>query len=574
MGFNNPSMPWSELERPLSGGRRSAVPTGRERRRQPGLVAQAPALRAPPSAVERPRGAGALRRAALPLQLQLPRRRLATPRSWSRRRPGSGSRPWPSPTTTASTAWSASPRRPARSGLPTVFGAELTLDAARAARQRRPADPRGRATCWCWPATPTGYARLARRSSARRSWRGEKGQPRLRSPMRRAGRAGHGGHWLVLTGCRKGTVPAALVDDGPAAAARELRRPGRPRSAASNVAVELWDHGDPLDSARNDALAELAAAAGRRRGGHQQRPLRHPGRAGRWPPRWPRCGPGAASTRSTAGCPAAAGAHLRSGAEQARRFARYPGVVERAAELGLELRLRPARWSPRTCRRSRAPTGLDEMSCLRQLTEQGADRSATARASAERVARRLRADRPRARPDRARSASPATSWSCGTSSSSAAGRTSSARAGARPPTRRSATPSASPTPTRCARPAVRAVPLARARRPARHRHRHRERPAGGGHPVRLRALRPRARRPGGQRHHLPGQVGGPRHGQGARLRARPAGRVVASRSTAWGRCAATAGQRPTTTSRAAGARAGRRRSSTSPATSASTRAAW
>ena len=42
-----------------------------------------------------------------------------------------------------------------------------------------------------------------------------------------------------------------------------------------------------------------------------------------------------------------------------------------------------------------------------------------------------------------------------------------------------------------ARPAVRAVPVARARRPARHRHRHRERPPRGGHPVRLRALRPR-----------------------------------------------------------------------------------
>ena len=32
-----------------------------------------------------------------------------------------------------------------------------------------------------------------------------------------------------------------------------------------NVAVELWDHGDPLDSARNDALADLAVRAGRRR---------------------------------------------------------------------------------------------------------------------------------------------------------------------------------------------------------------------------------------------------------------------------------------------------------------------
>ena len=84
---------------------------------------------------------------------------------------------------------------------------------------------------------------------------------------------------------------------------------------------------------------------------------------------------------------------------------------------------------------------------------------------------------------------------------------------------------------RVARPAVRAVPVARARRPARHRHRHRERPPRGGHPVRLRTLRPPPHRPGRQRHHLPGPVGGARHGQGARLRAGPAGRLVASRST-------------------------------------------
>ena len=44
-------------------------------------------------------------------------------------------------------------------------------------------------------------------------------------------------------------------DDGPRAAARELQRLvaafGRDR-----VLVELWDHGNPLDSVRNDALAE------------------------------------------------------------------------------------------------------------------------------------------------------------------------------------------------------------------------------------------------------------------------------------------------------------------------------
>src|SRR5690606_31301981 len=71
----------------------------------------------------------------------------------------------------------------------------------------------------------------------------------------------HGGHWLVLTGCRKGAVPRALVRDGPAAAQRELARLVE-TFGADNVVVELTDHGDPLDSARNDALAELAVRAG------------------------------------------------------------------------------------------------------------------------------------------------------------------------------------------------------------------------------------------------------------------------------------------------------------------------
>ncbi|MBV9666091.1 MAG: error-prone DNA polymerase, partial [Actinobacteria bacterium] len=71
--------------------------------------------------------------------------------------------------------------------------------------------------------------------------------------------------------------------------------------------------------------------------------------------------------------PAAATAHLRSGAEQARRFARYPGVVERAAELGLacafDLRLVAPKlpdWP--------VPEGHTEMSWLREITWQGAAR--------------------------------------------------------------------------------------------------------------------------------------------------------------------------------------------------------
>ena len=98
---------------------------------------------------------------------------------------------------------------------------------------------------------------------------GEKGRPELSfAALAEAASGGGGsggggarGHWAVLTGCRKGTVPAALAAGGPAAAERELRA----LIAAFGVEhtfVELWDHGDPLDSARNDALARLAVKVG------------------------------------------------------------------------------------------------------------------------------------------------------------------------------------------------------------------------------------------------------------------------------------------------------------------------
>ncbi len=88
---------------------------------------------------------------------------------------------------------------------------------------------------------------------------------------------------------------------------------------------------------------------------------------------------------------------------------------------------------------------------------------------------------------------------------------------------------------RVARPLVRTLPLPRTRRPPGHRHRHRVRPARRGHRLRLRTLRPLPRRPGGQRHHLPGPLRHPRRRQGARSR-KPGRRWTPgpSRSTANG----------------------------------------
>jgi error-prone DNA polymerase len=220
---------------------------------------------------------------------------------------------------------------------------------------------------------PRGYALLARAASEAQL-RGEKGAPRA-TLLDVASLGGTGAamadrdHWCVLTGCRKGAVVRALVEQGPAGAAYELARLielfGR-----HNVAVELWDHGDPLDSARNDALVELAVRAGvdivATNNVHYATPSRRP------------LATALAAVRARRSLdeidgwlPAAAGAHVRSGAEQARRFARYPGVIACAAELGrtcaFDLSLVAPSLPPFDC-----PPGLDEMAWLRELTERGA----------------------------------------------------------------------------------------------------------------------------------------------------------------------------------------------------------
>jgi len=250
-------------------------------------------------------------------------------------------------------------------GLPTVFGVELTLGLERP--QNGIADPEG-AHLVVLARGPDGYARLSRVIAAAQLAGGAKGKPAL--DLETLFDA-HGGQWLVLTGCRKGVVPAALVARGPAAAARALDRlvEGFGRD---HVAVELIDHGQPLDSARNDALARLAVS---RRidpiataNAHYARPSGH------------RVATALASVRARRSLdqmdgwlPGGPGAHLRSPAEQARRFARYPGAVERASELGralsFDLRLVAPGLPPFP-----VPEGLDEFCYLKALVDEGAAR--------------------------------------------------------------------------------------------------------------------------------------------------------------------------------------------------------
>jgi len=272
-------------------------------------------------------------------------------------------------------------------GLPTVFGAEISLTAegraarSEAATQHQVAtgmvpdshapDPHGQHLL-VLAEGPAGYARLARALSLGHL-AGEKGAPRFAFDDIADAVAGYG--W-VLTGCRKGAVPAALVREGPTAAARELRRMieafGRDR-----VLVELWDHGDPLDSVRNDALAELAArhdvGVVATNNVHYATPAQR------------KLATAVAAVRARRSLdeldpwlPATSSAHLRSGAEQARRFARYPGVIELATQVGraaaFDLALVAPKLPPYPCPAGPDGNPLSEMAYLRQLAEAGGRR--------------------------------------------------------------------------------------------------------------------------------------------------------------------------------------------------------
>ena len=422
MGFNNPDVPWRELERTLSGRARrpSPVPEGASGGDSPAWSPVRSAYVPPPGLVRRPGATpyaelhahssfSFLDGASHPEELVEEAARLGLEALALTDHDG-----FYGVVRFAEAARAV--------GMPTVFGAELSIGLTRP--QAGVPDPEG-SHLLVLARDPEGYARLASVISAaqlagrtkgkpdyaaglvgrhRGTWPGaDDPAPPPAAPLdprtctssataaARASRGGavgegwawdddevrhalaaaHGGHWLVLTGCRKGSVRQALQAHGPAAAARELARLvevfGR-----EHVVVELCDHGDPLDPVRNDALAELAVRAGvdvvATTNAHYAHPSRRP------------LATAMAAVRARRSLddldgwlPACAGAHLRSGDEQARRFARWPGAVERAAELGLacafDLQLVAPQLPPFPC-----PDGLTEMQYLRRLVAEGAER--------------------------------------------------------------------------------------------------------------------------------------------------------------------------------------------------------
>jgi error-prone DNA polymerase len=244
----------------------------------------------------------------------------------------------------------------------TVFGAELSLGLG--SPQNGMADPEG-SHLVVLARKEEGYHRLAGAITSAQLNGGEKGKPQyeLAELAERAA-----GQWIVLTGCRKGSVRQALLaggrHDGPPAAARELDRLIE-LFGHDSVVVELLDHGGPLDSGYNDVLAGLAARRGLRvvatGNVHYALPEQH------------RVAAALAAVRARRSLeeldgwlPASGSAHLRSGAEMAARFARYPGAIETTVEVADELsfRLRTAKPS---LPKQEVPEGHTPMSWLREL---------------------------------------------------------------------------------------------------------------------------------------------------------------------------------------------------------------
>jgi error-prone DNA polymerase len=256
-------------------------------------------------------------------------------------------------------------------GLPTVFGAELHLEAPVPGGAPVLDAPTGvpdpRSTHLLVLARGAqGYRNLSRAIATAHLDAGVKGKARYR--LESLGEEADG-EWLVLTGCRKGSVRRALTDGGPDAARRELDRLvgvfGR-----GNVAVELTATGDPRDADLHDALAGLARDA--------RVPLVATTNAHYARPRDADLAGALAAVRARSSLdamdgwlPGAPTAHLRSAAEMLALHRRHPEAVPAAADLAAECAFDLTLVAPELPPYP-VPEGHDEATWLRELVRRGA----------------------------------------------------------------------------------------------------------------------------------------------------------------------------------------------------------
>ncbi|MCR1780979.1 error-prone DNA polymerase [Nocardioides carbamazepini] len=246
--------------------------------------------------------------------------------------------------------------------MATVYGAELTLDVHRS--QNGIPDPEG-SHLLVLARGVEGYHRLSGAITEAGLRAPEKGSPAHDlDELAERGR----GHWVVLTGCRKGAVRQALRHDGPAAAAHELDllvdRFGR-----EHVVVELTVSDHPGGEEDNDLLARIADDRGL--------PVVATGNVHFATPEKRRLAAAMAAVRARRSIAEldgwldlSGGAHLRSGEEMLRRFAHRPDAVRRSVVLAGELAFDLRKASPRLPKQG-IPEGWTQADYLRHLVEEG-----------------------------------------------------------------------------------------------------------------------------------------------------------------------------------------------------------
>ncbi|AJT42315.1 error-prone DNA polymerase [Psychromicrobium lacuslunae] len=258
--------------------------------------------------------------------------------------------------------------------LKTIYGAELSLGLSKP--QNGEADPEGNHLLILARGIE-GYHRLSSAITQGQLAHGaQKGRPRYQL-SELANWAD--GHWLILTGCRKGAVRRALAaglteQDGGAAAEREVSNLVA-LFGAENVVVELYDHGNPQDSATNDLLAGIAARLGlpvvATNNVHYARPEQH------------RTAAALAAVRARRSLdeldgwlPSGPGAFMRSGAEMENRFGRFrnqdgSSAVGYSVQLAEQLAFPLNKAKPRLPKLA-LPEGETQMSHLRNEVWRGA----------------------------------------------------------------------------------------------------------------------------------------------------------------------------------------------------------
>jgi len=351
MGWNNPNVPWSELERALSGrapapgkGPLKAIQHWQRHRPDPPPLPAGPTTRVPYAELHCHSAFSFLDGASTPEQLVAEAVRLGLNALAITDHDG----------LYGIVRFNEAARE---AGLRTLFGAELTLGPGPVGEHLLVL-ARGQ----------EGYHRLSTQISRAQLAGGEKGRP-VYDPDELAAAAGE--HWLILTGCRRGSVRRALATAGPDAARRALHEL-IDRFGHGNVVVELTSQLLPTDDEDNDALAALAAELQlpivATTAAHYASPA-----DGRIAAAMAAVGARRSLDEADPYLPAGTGAHLRSGAEMARLFARYPTAVPTAAAIGeqcaFDLRLVAPKLPPYD-----VPPGHDENSHLRQLTMAGAAR--------------------------------------------------------------------------------------------------------------------------------------------------------------------------------------------------------